>query len=550
LAIEKYQKNRQMLNLLFSIINHPSQEVFMTIGDLLIRNAHKFPNKTALVDGEVSQTFQMLNERVNRLAQQMLDFGLRKGDRIGVLVHNCSQFIEIYFASAKIGTIFCPYNNHLKQYELKDILDYSTPRLFFLDRDFAGMIRDLSSGLKSVEKYVCLQMSEEDLFEDYEKFLIQGSDEEPSVRIFEDDVLSIIFTAGTTGKPKGAMRTHRHLLSDAVASVIELGVSYDERVLITFPMYHVACEDNIVRHSFMPNTIHIKKEGGFKPEKVLEYVSKERITRAQFVPTMIHSLIQVSDVNQYDLSSLRLILYAGSSMPVELLKKALAVFPCGFAQMYGQTESGPFTTVLKPEDHIMDGSEQRLARLASSGKAAINYELKIVDENDIELPRGQVGELIGRSEAMMIGYWQMPEETEKKLKNGWLHTGDLGKMDDDDYVYIVERKNDMIISGGVNIYPREIEEVLYGHPAVSEVSVIGLPDEHWGETVKAVVVLKKGTSTTEAEIIEFCGSRLAGYKKPKSVDFWEELPKSSTGKLLKKEIRRRYDEKAGAEEAH
>jgi acyl-CoA synthetase (AMP-forming)/AMP-acid ligase II len=491
----------------------------------------------------------MLNERVNRLAQRLLDFGLTKGDRIGVLVHNCRQFIEIYFASAKIGTIFCPYNNHLKQFEMKDILDYSTPKILFFDRDFVSMVRDLAPGLTSVEKYVSLQMCEGSLFEDYEGFLTQGINEEPETLVHEDDVLSIIFTAGTTGKPKGAMRTHRHLLSDAVASVIELGVSYDERVLIVFPMYHVACEDNIVRHSFMPNTIHLKKEGGFKPEQILDYISKERITRAQFVPTMIHSLIQVPDMGQYDLSSLHLILYAGSSMPVELLKKALAVFPCGFAQMYGQTESGPFTTVLKPEDHIMDGSEQRLARLASSGKAAINYELRIVDENDVELPRGQIGELIGCSEAMMIGYWQMPEETEKKLKNGWLHTGDLGKMDDDGYIYIVERKNDMIISGGVNIYPREIEEVLYSHPAVSEVSVIGLPDEHWGETVKAVIVLKDGESTTEADIIEFCGSRLAGYKKPKSVDFWKELPKSSTGKLLKKEIRRRYVEKAGAEEA-
>jgi acyl-CoA synthetase (AMP-forming)/AMP-acid ligase II len=208
--------------------------------------------------------------------------------------------------------------------------------------------------------------------------------------------------------------------------------------------------------------------------------------------------------------------------------------------MYGQTESGPFTTVLKPEEHLLDGSEKRLARLASSGKAVINYEIRIVDENDNDVPVGQVGEMIGRSEAMMIGYWQMPEETEKKLRNGWLHTGDLARMDEDGYIYIVERKNDMIISGGVNIYPREIEEVLYSHPAVSEASVIGLPDEHWGEVVKAVIVLEGDAKATEAEIIEFCGQRLAGYKKPKSVDFWEALPKSSTGKILTKEIRKHY----------
>ena len=199
-------------------------------------------------------------------------------------------------------------------------------------------------------------------------------------------------------------------------------------------MYHVACEDNIVRHSFLPNTIYIKKEGGFNPAEVLEYISKERISRCQFVPTMIHSLIQTPDVDKYDLSSLKLILYAGSSMPVELLKKALTIFPCGFAQMYGQTESGPFTTVLRPEDHILDGTEKSVARLASSGKPALNYEIRIVDENDNDVQNGEVGEIIGRSEAMTIGYWQMPEATAEKLKNGWLHTGDLGRFDEDGYM--------------------------------------------------------------------------------------------------------------------
>ncbi|OPY62070.1 MAG: Long-chain-fatty-acid--CoA ligase [Syntrophorhabdaceae bacterium PtaU1.Bin034] len=510
----------------------------MTIGDLLVRSANKFPNKLAIVQEDASVTFRTLNERVNGLANSLVGSGIKKGDRVGVLVHNCKEFIEIYFALAKIGVIFCPYNNHLREWELKDIIDYSTPRFVFMDADFAGMISTLKPELKSVEKYVCLQTGAATFAEDYETLVAQGSKAQPDAKVLEDDVLSIIFTAGTTGRPKGAMRTHRHLMSDAIASAIDLRVGYDERVLITFPMYHVAAEDNIVRHSFLPNTIYIKREGGFNPAEVLEYISKEHISRCQFVPTMIHSLIQVPDVSKYDLSSLRLILYAGSSMPVELLKKALAIFPCGFAQLYGQTESGPFTTVLKPEDHALEGSA--VARLASSGKPALNYEIRIVDENDNDVPQGEIGEIIGRSEAMMIGYWQMPEETAKKLKNGWLHTGDLGRFDEEGFVYIVERKNDMIISGGVNVYPREIEEVLYRHPAVSEVSVIGIPDEHWGEVVKAVVVLKDGVEVTAAELIDFCGKNLAGFKKPKSVDFWKELPKSPQGKILKKEIRKHY----------
>jgi long-chain acyl-CoA synthetase len=512
----------------------------MTVDGLLIRNANKFAQKKAVVFEDVTLTYGQLNDRVNRLANSMLDLGLQKGDRVGVLIHNCHQFIEVYFACAKTGAIFCPYNSHLRQWELKDVIDYSKPKIMVFDRDYGAEMAALKPDLRSVETYISLQAPDQPFAKDYEALISQGKASEPGVKISEDDVISIIFTAGTTGRAKGAMRTHRHLIVNAYSSVIDLKVDYDESVLIVFPMYHVACEDNIVRHTFMPNTIYVKKDGGFNPPDILEYVSKERISRCHFVPTMIHSLIQVPDVSKYDLSSLRLILYAGSSMPVELLKRAIEVFPCGFAQLYGQTESGPFTTCLRPEDHVLDGSEKMIARLASSGKPAIDYEIRIVDDDDNDVPVGEVGEIIARSEAMMIGYWEMPEETGKKLKNGWLHTGDLGKVDEDGYVYIVERKNDLIISGGVNIYPREVEEVLYRHPAVSEVSVIGLPDEHWGEIVHAVIVPKAGVQVTAADIIAFCGENLAAFKKPKGVDFWKELPKSPQGKILKKEIRKEY----------
>ena len=212
-------------------------------------------------------------------------------------------------------------------------------------------------------------------------------------------------------------------------------------------------------------------------------------------------------------------------------------------KLYGQTESGPLTTVLKPEDHVLEGSEAQLARLASAGKAVVSYEIRIVDDADRDVAVGEVGEIIGRSEAMMKGYWNLPDETKEKLKNGWLHTGDLGRVDAEGYVYVVERKNDMIISGGVNIYPREIEEVLYQHPAVQEASVIGVPDEYWGEASKAVVVVRPGAQATQEDIIQFCGERLAGFKKPKSVDFWQELPKSPQGKILKKSIKAFYAKK-------
>jgi acyl-CoA synthetase (AMP-forming)/AMP-acid ligase II len=508
----------------------------MVVGDMIAKNARKFPSKLAVVSGEKRMSFSEYNERINRLASSLLRMGVKKGDRIGVLLHNCHQFLEIYFASAKIGSIFCPYNNHFKHKELVDIINYSEPKILFLDPDFWQTVDEIRQELKSVEYYICLGVPAGSYMIDYEGIISKGENKEPEVHVGDDDVCSMIFTAGTTGKPKGALRSHRHLIMNAIAGVIELKVDYDDRVLITFPLYHVSGEDNIVRHSFMPNTFFIRREGKFNAREVLSYIERERITYCQLVPTMIHTLVQDPDIDKYDLSSLKLILYAGAPMPVELIRRALQVFKCGFAQLYGQTESGPLTTVLKPEDHAID-DEKKVKKLASSGRPIINYELRVVDQNDQDVRVGEVGEIVVRSESMMKGYWKLEEETKIKLRNGWLHTGDLGKIDEDGYVYIVERKDDLIISGGVNIYPREIEEVLYTHPKVSEVSVVGVPDEHWGEIVKAVVVLKEGVEAKEEEIIDFCARHLASYKKPKSVEFWKELPKSPQGKVLKREIR-------------
>ena len=255
---------------------------------------------------------------------------------------------------------------------------------------------------------------------------------------------------------------------------------------------------------------------------------------------MINAMLQTASLKKYDLSQLRLIIYAASPMPVELLKKAMNRFHCQFVQMYGQTETGPCTTALKPEDHILEGSEAQMARLASAGRAVLDYEIRIVDMMGNDLVRGEVGEIIVRSEAMTIGYWNLPEETAKTIKNGWLYTGDFGRFDEQGYVFIVDRKHDMIISGGKNIYPREIEEVIYTHKAVLETAVIGVPDEYWGESVKAFVVLKQGMKVTEDEIIDLCKKTIAGYKKPRSVEFVQQLPKSPTGKILKRVIKSQY----------
>jgi len=445
----------------------------MVVGDILRRNASKFPQKLAIISKDTKLSYSILNERVNRLAHSLIKMGLQKGDRIGVLVHKSHQFVEIYFAAAKTAGIFCPYNTSFKEKELQEIINYSEPRILILDADYGEVIDSLRARLDSVEHYICLERPQWPYMKDYEDLLSQEKKDEPQLEIQDDDVVSMFFTAGTTGKPKGALHTHKHVIMNAITGVIELKVSYHEVVLICFPLYHVSGEDNIGRHFFMPNTLVIRREGHFDPKEILSLLSKERVTMCQLVPTMINALLRCPDIHQYDLSSLRLILYAGAPMPVELLKKALQRFNCGFAQLYGQTESGPLTTILRPEDHVLEGSERQLMKLASAGTPVVSYEIRIVDEQGKDVSVGEVGEIIGRSEAMMKGYWRLPEETAEKLKGGWLYTGDMGRFDEDGYIYVVDRKNDMIISGGKNIYPREIEEVLYQHPAVLEAVVIG-----------------------------------------------------------------------------
>ncbi len=510
----------------------------MGMGDVLRRSALHFPERAAFIFEGRAVIYSQLDRRVNRLSNGLLANGLKKGDRVAVICHNCPEFFELYFACARSGGVFVPVNNLLKRKELVQILLYIRPRFLIFDADFSELVEDVSPDLPFLESKICLGTEHYGCLS-YKDLLEGASDKEPRVPISGTDLTSIFLTSGTTGRPKGVMRTHHHEFVNMMSCALELGVRYDDRALMLFPFYHITFADHL-RHIVMANTIVIRREGGFHPKSVLELLAREKITMCQFVPTMINALLQEGKPSGYDLSSLRLLLYAASPMPVELLKRAMQTFDCGFAQMYGQTETGPATTVLRPEDHRLNGSAEEIARLASAGRPFMDYEVRIVGEDGRDTKTGEVGEIAVRSDAMTVGYWELPDETERTIRDGWLYTGDFGKLDREGYVYIVDRKNDMIISGGKNIYPREIEEIIYACDAVSEVVVIGVPDDYWGESVKAIVVLKPGRSATEEEIIALCKNNLAGYKKPKSVEFRSQLPKSATGKLLKRVIREDY----------
>lgn len=517
----------------------------MRMGDVLRRTASRVPDKPALIMGEESLSYGELNRRVNQLANALLAQGLGKGDRVAVLTNNCMEFFEIYLALCKAGGVLVPINNLLRLGELNQIMAYMRPRFIFYHKDFQELVLAVMEGQASLETAVCLGGEPAAGHLAYEPLLEAGSPAEPQVEIRGEDLMSIFLTSGTTGRPKGALRTHHHNCLNALSAAVEVGVRPDDRVLLLFPFYHVTFEDRFC-HLLMGNTFVLRREGHFDPAQVLDLLTRHRISICQFVPTMISSMLENKDIEKYDLSALRLILYAAAPMPVELLKRAMGRFKCGFMQFYGQTETGPMTTILRPEDHILEGAPEQVERLASCGRPVLDFDARVVDETGRELPAGQVGELVVRSEAAISGYWELPEESAAAVVDGWLHTGDFARKDDEGFIFIVDRKNDMIISGGKNIYPREIEEVLYQHPEVREAMVIGVPDDHWGESVKAIVVLQNGAKIEAQEIIEHCKQRLASYKKPRTVEFWDALPKSPTGKLLKRVVRDQFNPPASA----
>ena len=436
--------------------------------------------------------------------------------------------MEAYLAAAKGGFALVPINYRLIGREVAYIINNSEPITLIYEEEYQGLVKITSSDISSVKNFIPMSR--------YEELISKSPAHEPEVLISEEDIVCIMYTSGTTGLPKGAVMTHKNWLSHTVNMVLELNISSEDVTLNVTPFFHVATIWPMLTHLYMGGTNVILSR--FEPKAVLETLERERITTCNLVPTMIIQMLECSDINRYDLSSIRWLGYGASPMPVEVLRRAIAIFGKKLVQVYGLTEACPLLTLLPAEEHILEGPKAR--RLTSCGREIINVEVRVVDEGGKDVAPGRVGEIIARGDIIIKGYWRMPEETASTIRDGWLYTGDLATVDEEGYIYIVDRKKDIIISGGENISSREVEEALYSHPAVLEAAVIGVPDKVLGEAVKAVVVLKEGVRATEAEIIEHCKGRLAGYKRPRSVDFVESLPKSAAGKILKRELRERY----------
>lgn len=507
-----------------------------TLGDFLRNNAHKFPDETAYrYEGE-TVTFAQQFERGNRLASALWAYGIRKQDRISILSQNTLEFMECYSACELSGFIAATVNWRLAAPEIEWILSDSTPRVLVFEAQYAETIEKIRDRLGFVELFLCFGGKAPDWAQDYHAFRDGGDPAGAPSRPTPNDIMHLIYTSGTTGRPKGAMRTHRAEIATGILMATELGLIVSDKLQLMMPIFHVGAR-------FLQMAVHIR--GGsvvlhraFDPAKILETIVQERVTMTHMAPTMVQAVLEQPGIEQMNLSSLHTICYSAAPMPVPVLKRGLKLLGPVFLQLYGMTEGGG--TTLHKRQHKPDGTPEEVKRLGSIGQAAPNVDLKIIDEEGRELPVGQPGEILTRTDTHMAGYWNNSAATLSALRDGWYHTGDLGYVDEQGFCYLVDRKKDMIVSGGENIYSREVEEAVASHPSVSDVAVIGVKDDVWGEAVRAIVVLKNGSSITEAELIDHCKTQIASYKKPRSVLFVDELPRLPSGKINKVVLRQSH----------
>jgi acyl-CoA synthetase (AMP-forming)/AMP-acid ligase II len=513
-----------------------------TLGDILRNNAHKFPDETAYVFGDRRIGFGAHHDRAARLSSGLHLLGLRRQDRISILAQNSMEYMETYGACALAGFIAATVNFRLAPPEMAYILADASPRILVFEVQYAETIERIKSGLTTIETFICIGGPKPGWALDYEEVLASGAPAGAPGGPLPDEIMHLIYTSGTTGRPKGVMRSHRGDIAVAQLMANELGLIVSDRLQLIMPMFHVGARFLQLGAHLRGATVVLHRD--FKPPEIVETMVREKITMTHMAPTMVQAVLAVPGIDSADLSALHTICYSAAPMPVPLLRRGLKLLGPVFLQLYGMTEGGG--TTLHKRQHLPDGSPEDIKRLGSIGQAAPNVDVRIVDDEGQELPTGVPGEIITRTASHMVGYWNNSAATLAALRGGWYHTGDLGYLDHHGFLYLVDRKKDMIISGGENIYSREVEEALATHPAVHDVAVIGVADEYWGETVRAIVVRAPGETATADELIEHCRTQIASYKKPKSVIFVDDLPRLPSGKINKVILRQLHGTATGS----
>jgi len=502
-----------------------------------------YPQKEAIVCGEKRFTYSQFAGRIHRLADFLCESGIGKGDCVAILHHNHHEFLETYFAVAQRGAMLNPLNYRLSQRELDFILKDSQATLLIAAKRYHDVVKTLVEMNDNLNRILWTEGEGQGMdipnSYDYEDIIAQASPAVlPADHISDEDIAHLYYTSGTTGRSKGVMLSHKNVCTHALAAIAELKLSDHDNWVHVAPLFHLADAWATFAISWVGGKHVIVPD--FKPSEVLLTIQNEKITITNMVPTMLNALVHTPDVSHFNFSSLRAILSGGAPIATEVVKKIMDTFKCDYIQTYGMTETSPYLTVSILKENIARLSkDEQFVYKAKTGRAFLGVLLRVVREDgkDVQADNQEVGEIIVKGDIVTKGYWHLPEETKKTIKDGWLYTGDMAVIDAEGYVNIVDRKKDMIITGGENVYSIEVENVLYAHPAVMEAAVIGVPDTTWGEIVKAFVVLKPGTEVTEGEIIEYCKNNIARYKAPKSVDFLPELPKTGSGKIYKKGLK-------------
>jgi long-chain acyl-CoA synthetase len=508
----------------------------MKPGILFMWPVTRYRDRTAIVFKDTRLTFSQMDVRINRLSHGLLSLGLTTGHKVGVLLNNGLESATSILAIPRAGLTYISLNARHSPNEHKDILNDSETDAVIVGETFINNLAPILSTVPSL-KYVIVAGTSQPGRLTYDELVTDQPKTLPDVDVdYDKDIERIQYTSGTTGRPKGVVwpfRVGYNVVTNILMNM-DQPIGPDTVNLNIGPLTHAAGLMMMVYYCRGAKNIILPR---FDETEILKAVERERVTSLLLIPTMLYRVLISPELSAYDLSSVNRIWYGTAPMAVDRLKEGIRIFGNVFRQNYGMTECAQPITFLGPEDHVIDGTEAQAKRLFSAGRPAMGVEVKIVDEEGKEVKTGETGEIVIRTDKLMKGYWKMPAETAEAVKAGWFHTRDMGMMDEAGYIYLMDRKSDMIISGGFNIYPREVEDVIMSYPGVAETAVIGVPDDMWGEAIKAFVVPKAGMKLTEAEIIGFCKDNLASYKKPKSVDFIKEIPKNLYGKINRRALK-------------
>ena len=521
-------------------------EVPLLVDDFLKRSVRLYPDKTAIVDGSRRYSYREFGRRVNRLSNALLGLGIRKGDRVAILSPNSHFFLESFFGTSQLGAVLVPLNFRLGSAELEYILGHAGAVCLVVDHEYTEVADAMRSALPEIEHWIETRDEDEEKDEgkseegwlDWNTLLADASPEPPGPSgCGENDLVSINYTSGTTARPKGVMLTHRNCYLNAYNLIAHLGLRHEDVELWTLPMFHCNGWGGVYALTGMGGTHVVLRS--VEAHAIFQLMEAEKVSFACMAPAVLRTILDHPDRDRFEIPGRPRFAVAGAPPPAAFIERLEKELGFEFIQIYGLTETAPILTVSRPDSNT---SEEDWSRRARAGVAALGVEIRILDASDQPVPKDgeSIGEVCARSNVVFEGYWEQPEQTGEAIRDGWFHTGDLAVWDRYENIHIVDRKKDVIISGGENISSPEIEDVLYQHTSVLECAVIGVPSEKWGETPKALIVLRSGQSPSETEIIDFCRERMAHFKCPSSVEFVDELPRTATGKLQKFRLRDAY----------